>query len=158
MKTQFLAFLGGSVIQNPPANAGDAGSVPDPEDPTCHRAAKRVGCARTTEPALWSPGATANGPSRCTCRGPAPWSLSAPTGEASTSGSPHTATREKPMPRRRPAQPNVNEHNPEDAASGGVGLGVGLNTSISSKLPWDVPATSPLIKPNYSFSSSFSDM
>ena len=25
---------GGAVVKNPPANAGDMGSIPDPEDPT----------------------------------------------------------------------------------------------------------------------------
>ena len=54
------------MIKNLPANAGDVGSIPDPEDPMCHRAAKHVCCARTTEPVLWSLGATANEPSHCT--------------------------------------------------------------------------------------------
>ena len=40
--TDNLGFLGGSVIKNPPANAGDMGSMPDPmwEDLTCHGAPK----------------------------------------------------------------------------------------------------------------------
>ena len=28
------------MVKNPPANAGDTGSSPGPEDPTCHRATK----------------------------------------------------------------------------------------------------------------------
>ena len=31
---------GGPVVKNPPANAGDMGSIPDLEDPTCHEAAE----------------------------------------------------------------------------------------------------------------------
>ena len=38
------------VVKNLPANAGDTGSSPGPEDPTCRRATKPV--ATTTEPAL----------------------------------------------------------------------------------------------------------
>ena len=33
-------FPGGSVGKNLPPNAGDAGSIPDPEDPTCGRVVK----------------------------------------------------------------------------------------------------------------------
>ena len=33
-------FPGGAGIKNPPANAGDTGSSPGPEDPTCRRATK----------------------------------------------------------------------------------------------------------------------
>ena len=32
-----------SVVKSPSADAGDMGSIPDPEDPTCHGAAKPVG-------------------------------------------------------------------------------------------------------------------
>ena len=35
-------FSGGTVVKNPPANAGDMGSSPAPEDSTCHRATKPV--------------------------------------------------------------------------------------------------------------------
>ena len=28
----------GPAVNNPPANAGDMGSIPGPEDPTCHGA------------------------------------------------------------------------------------------------------------------------
>ena len=35
-------FPGGAVVKNPPANAGDTGSIPDLEDPTCHGATKPV--------------------------------------------------------------------------------------------------------------------
>ena len=31
-------FPGGAVVKNPPANAGDTGSSPAPEDPTCRGA------------------------------------------------------------------------------------------------------------------------
>ena len=33
---------GGLVIKNPPANAGDKGSIPGPEDSTCCRATKTI--------------------------------------------------------------------------------------------------------------------
>ena len=34
-------FPGGTVVKNPPANAGDMGSIPSPGiDPTCQRATK----------------------------------------------------------------------------------------------------------------------
>ena len=35
-------FPGGTVVKNLPANAGDMGSIPGPEDPTCRRATKPV--------------------------------------------------------------------------------------------------------------------
>ena len=35
-------FPGGTVVKNPPANAGDMGSSPVREDPTCRGAAKPV--------------------------------------------------------------------------------------------------------------------
>ena len=35
-------FPGGAVVKNPPANAGDTGSSPGPEDPTCRGATKPV--------------------------------------------------------------------------------------------------------------------
>ena len=34
------SFPGHSVVKNPPANAGDMGSIPDSEDPTCLGATK----------------------------------------------------------------------------------------------------------------------
>ena len=37
--------------KNLPANAGDTGSIPGPEDSTCRRATKPV-CTTTTEPML----------------------------------------------------------------------------------------------------------
>ena len=36
-------FPDGSVVKSPSADAGDMGLIPDPEDPTRHRAAKPVG-------------------------------------------------------------------------------------------------------------------
>ena len=44
-------FPGGSVVKKPPANAGEAGSIPGLEDPTCHGATKPT----TTEPILQEP-------------------------------------------------------------------------------------------------------
>ena len=35
-------FPGGAVVKNPPANAGDTGSIPGPEDPTCRGATKTM--------------------------------------------------------------------------------------------------------------------
>ena len=35
-------FPGGTVVKNPPVNAGDTGSIPGLEDPTCLGAAKPV--------------------------------------------------------------------------------------------------------------------
>ena len=46
---------GGPVVKNLPANAGDMGSIPGGEDPTCHRATKptpQVQSLCTLEPAL----------------------------------------------------------------------------------------------------------
>ena len=45
-----LDFPGGPMVKNPPARAGDTGSIPVPEDPTGHGATKPVHTA--TEPAL----------------------------------------------------------------------------------------------------------
>ena len=35
-------FLGGPVVRNLPANAGNMGSIPGLEDPLCHRATKAI--------------------------------------------------------------------------------------------------------------------
>ena len=35
-------FSGGAVVKNLPANAGDTGLIPGPEDPTCCEATKSV--------------------------------------------------------------------------------------------------------------------
>ena len=55
-------FPGGAVVKNPPANnAGDTGSIPGPEDPTCHKATKPVrhnywACAlKSVSHNYWSP-------------------------------------------------------------------------------------------------------
>ena len=37
-----MGFPGGSALRNLSANAGDTGSVLDPEDPMCHRAARPI--------------------------------------------------------------------------------------------------------------------
>ena len=42
MKVDWQDFPGGAGVKNPPANAGDTGSIPGPEDPTCRRATKPV--------------------------------------------------------------------------------------------------------------------
>ena len=44
----YRAFPGGLVMKNPPTNAGDMGSIPCPEDPTCHGAhmPKLLACAQ----------------------------------------------------------------------------------------------------------------
>ena len=42
IKTTQEGFPGGSVVENPPANAGDTGSIPDWADHTGRRAAKPV--------------------------------------------------------------------------------------------------------------------
>ena len=60
-----LGCLGSSVIKNPPANAGDAGKVPDPER-IPYAPEKLSLSTTTTEPVLQSPGATTTGPTCCT--------------------------------------------------------------------------------------------
>ena len=42
--TQERGFPGGSVVNNPPVNAGDTGSIPDPGRYACCRAAKPEHC------------------------------------------------------------------------------------------------------------------
>ena len=39
-KKKMRGFPGGSVVKNPPANAGDTGSIPDLADPTYCKATK----------------------------------------------------------------------------------------------------------------------
>ena len=48
INTRKWGFPGGSVVNNPPVNAGATCSVPGPEDPTCHRASELWAAA--TEP------------------------------------------------------------------------------------------------------------
>ena len=43
---------GGPVVKNPPANAGDTGSIPGPGTKIPHALGHRSPCATTTEPAL----------------------------------------------------------------------------------------------------------
>ena len=40
--TIYQGFPRGSVVKNPPANAGDTSSIPDPENPSCYGATKPV--------------------------------------------------------------------------------------------------------------------
>ena len=54
-KKQEEGFPFGSVVKNPPANAGDTGSVPGPGRPYMPLS-NLSPCATTTEPALRSPG------------------------------------------------------------------------------------------------------
>ena len=42
VKRQLQDFLGGRMDRNPPANAGNIGSIPGPEDSTCLGATKPV--------------------------------------------------------------------------------------------------------------------
>ena len=42
LKRKRQGFSGGSVVRDPPASAGDRGSIPDPEDSTCLRASKPI--------------------------------------------------------------------------------------------------------------------
>ena len=43
IRRQWPGFPGGSVAKSPSADAGNTGSIPDPEDPTHHGAAKPGG-------------------------------------------------------------------------------------------------------------------
>ena len=54
-KRQIQGFPGGSVVKNPPANAGDTSSIPDPG--RSHVPWKKISpCATTIESVLQSPG------------------------------------------------------------------------------------------------------
>ena len=60
-------FPGGSVVKNPPANAGDMGLISGPgrrpsPHPAPHAAERLSLCTVTAEPALLSPGATTTEP------------------------------------------------------------------------------------------------
>ena len=56
-------FPSGSVVKNPPTNAGDMCSIPGLEDP--HAAGQLRPCAATTEPAFQSPRAITAEPMCC---------------------------------------------------------------------------------------------
>ena len=60
-----MGFLGGSVVKNPPASAGDTGVIPGLEDPTC--AGQLSLCTTAAEPVLWSLGAMATEPTSRNC-------------------------------------------------------------------------------------------
>ena len=49
----YSSFPGGSVAKNPPANAGDTGSIPDIGGP--HAEEQLSSCITPTEPGLWRP-------------------------------------------------------------------------------------------------------
>ena len=67
---------------NPPANAGDIGSVPGPGRSTGYGPTKLI--TTTTEPELWGPHAATTETSK------PPGPLSSTTGEASAVRSPHS--------------------------------------------------------------------
>ena len=50
-KNYYRDFPGGAVVKNPPANAGDTGSIPGPGRPP-HAVEQQSPCATTTEPVL----------------------------------------------------------------------------------------------------------
>ena len=61
LKHTHRAFPAGAVVKNPPANAGDVGSIPGPGTSHMPRATKPVHhnyCSRALEPQLLSPRAT----------------------------------------------------------------------------------------------------
>ena len=94
-KEVFQGFPGGTMVKNPPANAGDMGSSPGLEYPTCRRATKPMchnywACA--LEPVnhnYWSPCATTI--EACAPRGHAPQQDKPPL--TATRESPHAATK-----------------------------------------------------------------
>ena len=90
-KLQWGVFLGGSVIKNLPANAGDTVQSLVQEDPTCRRA---------TKPMRHNYWTCALEPGNC--------SYCSPHWEATAMGSPCTATRESPQ-QRRPSMAKINE-------------------------------------------------
>ena len=94
-------FPGGSVVKNPPANAGDTGSIPDPgrsHVPWSNEA--QASQLQSNEPVLYSPGAS-------TTKANVPRSLCSATREATVLRSPHTDAREEPplaTTREKPAE------------------------------------------------------
>ena len=91
------------MVKNPPVNAGDMGSSPDPGG--SHMPCSNSLCATTTEPVLESAGAT-------TTEAPGPWALCSAMREATPRRSWSAATREwlplsttraKPMKQQRPS-------------------------------------------------------
>ena len=77
MNKKYRDFPGGSVVKNPPSNAGDAGSIPGRGTKIPHAAGQLSPHATTTEPA------------HCKLQSP-----HAPQLERANL---HTTTREKPM-------------------------------------------------------------
>ena len=90
-----LGFPGGSVVKNPPASAGDRGSIPDPGrsgmlwSNWAHRLQLLSLCSRAQEPQLLSPCATATEAIR-------PQSPCSETREAITERNLSAATRNSP--------------------------------------------------------------
>ena len=94
-KYQDRDFPRGAAVKNPPANAGDTGSSPG--QGRSHMAAEQLSrCATTTEPALWSLGATTTEPTCHSCWGPRARSPCSATGEATAVRGPRTAARSGP--------------------------------------------------------------
>ena len=50
IKIVFRGFPGGAVVENPPANAGDTGSIPGQGTKIPHAAGQLSLCTATTEP------------------------------------------------------------------------------------------------------------
>ena len=69
-KTKSQGFPGGAVVKNPPANAGDTGSSPDPRRPHMPQSNKAHVpqllslCSRACEPQLLNPCTTTTEPAR----------------------------------------------------------------------------------------------
>ena len=77
------------MVKNPPANAGDTGSIRDPGRWMPHVEEQLSPCTVTVEPVLWSPGAE-------TAEACAPKSSCSTAREATVLRHAHTASREKP--------------------------------------------------------------
>ena len=96
-----MDFPDSSVVENPPANAGDRGSIPDPRGPhmPCSNEAR--------EPQLLRLGATIAESMGCNSGSPCTRSLCSAAGEATARRSLHAATREEPSftaTKEKPAQ------------------------------------------------------
>ena len=102
-RQSMLGFPAGSVVKNPPAGAGDMGSIPEPGRSLCHGATRlhhSCGCAPATEPV----------PRPQEPRAPSPhgnyWSLRSATREAAANRGPRPGTRKSPGSHEDPAHSN----------------------------------------------------
>ena len=107
-----LGFCGGSVVKNPPANAGDMGLIPDLGRSSCHRATKPMchncwACACVLEPGkcnTWSPSALR----ACALQPEKPWQWVPHATQLESSR--HSPQLEKVLcSNRAPAQPKINK-------------------------------------------------